>query len=70
MSTIITNGRLSVTKDMIFGWCVYTEDDDGVLGWMPVSQLDQDTLRAVKEAADGLIAADDFHAELRKRLNP
>lgn len=46
--TTFTNGRISFTKDLVFGLCVLTEEE----GWLPLTQLNADALRVVDKALD------------------
>ncbi len=48
MGTVFTNGRVSLTKCMVFGVCVLVVDCDNNQGWVPFKNLpaaDQDTVR-------------------------
>lgn len=42
-----TNGRVALSKDLVFGLVVMTED-----GWFPVDQLDADDVEVVHKAVD------------------
>lgn len=45
--TTFTNGRVSLTHDLIFGLCVLGED-----GWVPWSDLDEDDKKLVQRLLD------------------
>ena len=47
MATTWTNQRVALTKDLVFGLCVYTEE-----GWKPLSELDKDQLKLVHRLCD------------------
>lgn len=39
MSTTFTNGKVSITRDLVFGLSVLLEYDGGETGWEPLDQL-------------------------------
>ncbi|MBW2190114.1 MAG: hypothetical protein JRG93_11100 [Deltaproteobacteria bacterium] len=47
MSTVFTNGRVSLTRCPVFGVSVMTED-----GWVPISELSEGDLEIVRDALD------------------
>ena len=44
---VFTNGRVAITKDLIFGLSVLSED-----GWMPLSNLDHQEVKMVHRLVD------------------
>lgn len=47
MAVVWENGRVAVTKDLVFDLCVMGEQ-----GWVPVSQLGLDDLKMVERLID------------------
>lgn len=47
MSTVFTNGRITLAKDLIFGVVVLSED-----GWLPVSELSDEDKAVCRKALD------------------
>lgn len=62
MATVWENGRVAVTKDLIFGLCVM-----GETGWIPVSNLDMDDRKMVRDLVD-FNPSFPFKEELNKLL--
>lgn len=62
MATTWTNQRVALTKDLVFGVCVYTES-----GWQPLSQLDYEQLKQVHRLCD-YNSSNPFAAELDAAL--
>lgn len=52
MSTTFTNGRISITKDLIFGISVLVQYDDTLTAWIPITDLEIEDLDSVLEAID------------------
>lgn len=52
MSVTFTNGRIALTKDLIFGVCAYGEYDDGSREWIPVSDMTLEQLEITLRAID------------------
>jgi hypothetical protein len=44
---LYNNGKVAISKDLIFGLSVYTED-----GWIPLARLSQDDLHATRVLID------------------
>lgn len=62
MATTWTNQRVALTKDLIFGLCVYTES-----GWRPLSELTKDELEEVHRLCD-YDSSNPFRGELDELL--
>lgn len=52
MSTTFNNGRVAISKDMIFGLCVFGELPDGKQQWLPLTSLDKEDLDWVVKMLD------------------
>lgn len=49
-STVITNGKISIGRDLIFGWIVLGEQ-----GWFPIDQCDLQTLQMIEKEINDAI---------------
>ncbi len=49
MTATYTNGVISITKNLIFGWSILTVADDNVEGWVPLDNLDKPALQFIIE---------------------
>ena len=52
MQATYTNGKVAFTKCLVFGLCVFTEDEKGIQEWVPFSSLDDEDKKMVRAAAD------------------
>lgn len=62
--TTYTNGAIAVGKDLIFGWVLLTEGDDGHQQWLPLTELESHTLELVQRHLTNPI----FPQELREHV--
>lgn len=49
---VFSNGLVALTKDLIFGLCVYGEGPDGNLQWFPWNQMTQEDQKRVQLLLD------------------
>lgn len=62
----ITNGVVSMAKDLVFGWTVLSSDH----GWYPVSDLNKDDARVVLRSMDGSrLFPEDAYQAVRTQLS-
>ncbi len=47
-----TNNRVALAKDLIFGLCVFGENADGSIEWIPVDTLDLEDVQMVHDLVD------------------
>lgn len=69
MHTVWTNGNVALTKDLVFGLCILSQEDDDSLSWVPLTQLDLEMLDYVRIGIGNEPSfpwKDDFAALLRK----
>lgn len=70
MQTTWTNGRVALAKDLIFGLCVFTENDNNQTEWIPVDSLDLDEVEMIHRMVDynpGCIYQNDLNAILEAK---
>lgn len=60
--TLYVSKAAAVTKDFVFGFSLYTVDDQGRNAWIPFNQLDRTTLESVL----GLLSDPIFPPEARE----
>lgn len=70
MQTTWTNGQVALAKDLIFGLCVFTENDNGETEWVPVESLtlgDIETIHRLVDYNPSCIYQNDLNAILEAK---
>ena len=70
MQTTWTNNRVALAKDLLFGLCIYTENNMHEFEWVPVDSLSLEDVETVHQLVDynpSCIYQDDLNAILEAK---